>query len=102
MELLTGRIARTPEGLNHDTAEGKYEDQVWKAVANDIQQLQVTWRKVARFIERAQGYQRQQNDKRTTNITTLHISDKVLLHREMVEASWSRKLEPKWEGPYIM
>src|SRR5437588_46709 len=31
---------------------------------------------------------------------TLNIGDEVLLYRDTVEASWSVKLEPKWDGPY--
>ena len=30
------------------------------------------------------------------------IGDKVLLFRDIVESSWSKKLEQKWEGPYLI
>ncbi|KAG9290245.1 hypothetical protein G9A89_022221 [Geosiphon pyriformis] len=28
------------------------------------------------------------------------IGDKVLLHRTKVEKQWSRKFDPKWDGPF--
>ena len=35
-------------------------------------------------------------------VVPLRIRDKVLLYRNLLETTWSSKLEPKWEGPYLI
>ena len=35
-------------------------------------------------------------------VTPLKIGDQVLHFQNIVESSWSAKLEPKWEGPYYI
>ena len=39
---------------------------------------------------------------RSVKSEPLKIGDPVLVYRNIVESSWSAKLEPKWEGPYFI
>ena len=74
---------------------------MWAYVTRDIARLQLIRRKAADFIIQAQARQRTNQDKKA-NAEPLQIGDLVLRYRDIVESSWSRKLEPKWEGPYIV
>ena len=51
------------------------------------------------FIEKAQERQRKRQNEKIIE-ETLNIGDEVLLYRDTVEASWSAKLESKWDEPY--
>ena len=70
-------------------------------ITRDITRLQLIRRKAAVFIEKAQERQRQNQNKKSRD-QALHIGDEVLLYRDIIESSWSAKLEPKWEGPYLV
>jgi Integrase zinc binding domain/Integrase core domain len=99
-ELVYGR--KPNREFHHATPDiGSYEDRVWAYVARDIARLQLIRRKAADFIRKAQERQRDSQNKKTAAIK-LHIGDKVLLYRSMLESNWSAKLEPKWEGPYLI
>jgi hypothetical protein len=80
---------------------GSYEDRMWAYITRDISRLQLIRRKAADFITKAQERQRN-NQNKTANTEPLSIGDKVLKYRDLVESSWSYKLEPKWEGPYLV
>jgi hypothetical protein len=57
--------------------------------------------KAQTFIEKAQTRQKKAHDKAIkTDAIKLHIGDKVLVYRNMIEQNWSAKLEPRWDGPY--
>jgi hypothetical protein len=58
--------------------------------------------KASHFITRAQTRQKQQHDGNTTLLLRLKIGDPVKLYRSIVDTTWSRKMEPKWEGPYYV
>lgn len=76
--------------------------EIEERLTRNIQQLQDVRNDAAKFIRRAQERQKASYDKKAGRTEILKIGDKVLLFRDMVEASWSAKLEPKWEGPYII
>ena len=58
-------------------------------------------KKAAVFIDKAQERQRANQNKKA-NAVPLKIGDQVLLYRNIVESSWSAKLQPKWEGPFFI
>ena len=88
--------------FRHSTPDhGSYDDRLWAYVARDITRLQSIQKKAASFIEKAQDRQRSNQNKKAT-VIKLHIGDQVLLYRNIVESSWSAKLEPKWERPYYI
>jgi hypothetical protein len=80
---------------------GDYEDRVWQHVAHDISRLQLIRKKAANFIEKAQERSRIKREKEVSE-EILKIGDLVLLYRNIVESSWSAKLEKKWDGPYLI
>src|SRR5437588_8545807 len=99
-ELLYGRT------LRQDYQEtvpkfGDYEDRIWQHVKHDISKLQLIRKKAANFIEKAQERSRIKREKETSE-EVLKIGDLVLLYRNIVESSWSAKLEKKWDGPYLI
>ena len=66
-------------------------------ILRDIRRLETIRRKSQEFIKKMQD--RRKNIQDTTEI---EIGDQVLLYRNIVELSWSAKLEPKWEGPFYV
>src|SRR5277367_5022317 len=78
------------------------EEQVTRRVTQEIGRLKHIRTQAHDFIEKAQERQKVNYDKANKEITKLYIGDKVLLYRNIVEASWSAKLEPKWEGLYLV
>jgi len=97
-ELVYGRLPkREYQQTKSDT--GTYEEKLWAYITRDISRLQLIRRKAAVFIEKAQERQRKRQNEKIIR-ETLNIGDEVLLYRDTVEASWSAKLEPKWDGPY--
>ena len=102
-ELLYGRDARQPidQVLDDKTVlPAVTEEQVTRRVTQEISRLEHIRTQAHDFIEKAQERQKANYDKANKEITKLCIGDKVLLYRNITEASWSAKLEPKWEGPY--
>jgi hypothetical protein len=99
-ELVYGRNPRREFNITSPNS-GSYEDSLWSYITRDIHRLQLIRRKAAIFIDKAQERQRQKQDK-TARGDKLQIGDQVLLYRNIVESSWSAKLEPKWEGPYLV
>src|ERR1700704_4171004 len=71
-------------------------------ITKEIEELHKIREKATEFITLAQDHQKKNYDKSHKEIVKLAIGDKVLLYRNIVEASWSAKLEPKWEGPYYI
>ena len=101
-ELVYGQRPRREFGATTtNLSQATYEDRVWEYVTKDISRLQLIRRKAATFIDKAQTRQRKEQDK-TAKAEELKMGDQVLLYRNLVEASWSAKLEPKWEGPYYV
>src|SRR5207244_9027441 len=78
---------------------GTYEEKLWAYIIRDISRLQLIRRKTAVFIEKAQERQQKRQNEKIIG-ETLNIGDEVLPYRDTVEASWSTKLELKWNGPY--
>ena len=99
-ELLYGRLPKREFQVTSPDV-GDYEDRIWKHVTRDISRLQLIRRKATIFIEKAQERQRKKQNE-TIKAEKLHIRDKILIYRNITESSWSAKLEPKWEGPYIV
>jgi hypothetical protein len=56
----------------------------------------------SKFIKRAQDRQKEYYDTHHQLTQPLEIGDLVLVYRNVVEANWSAKMEPKWEGPYFI
>ena len=99
-ELIYGR--RPNREYHHPTPDiGTYDDRIWAYVMRDIDRLQRIRKKAAVFIDKAQERQRTNQNKKA-NAAPLKIGDQVLLYRNIVESSWSAKLQPKWEGPYFI
>jgi transposase InsO family protein len=99
-ELLYGR--RQNREFHQPTPDvGSYDDRLWAYVARDISRLQRIRNKAAVFIDKAQERQRANQIKKTQALP-LKIGDQVLIHRNIVESSWSAKLQPIWEGPHFV
>ena len=99
-ELVYGR-APEREFYRNKPDIGSYEERLWAYITRDISRLQLIRRKAKVFIEKAQERQRTNQNKKAQS-EALHIGDSVLLYRDIVESSWSAKLEPKWDGPYFV
>ena len=101
-ELIYGRTPRRE--FSHETlTHGKFEDRIWQWIDGDITRLIKTRDAAAKFITQAQEHQRKiKNDGIKGEPEILEIGDQVLLFRDIIESSWSRKLEPKWEGPFLI
>ena len=54
------------------------------------------------FIKHAQDHQKRNHDGNTKLLEPLKIGDTVKLLRSVVDASWSRKMEVKWDGPFFI
>src|SRR3954451_532825 len=99
-ELVYGR--KPNREFNHPKPDiGSYDDRLWSYITRDIARLQLIQNKAADFISKAQDRQ-MTNQKKKVQEQPLHIGDKVLLYRNIVEASWSAKMEPRWEGPHFV
>jgi transposase InsO family protein len=68
----------------------------------ELSRLQEIRTKSGEFIKKAQDRQKKGHDNKTHMLEPLNIGDQVLLYRNIVEASWSAKLQPKWEGPFLI
>jgi len=79
-----------------------YQQQMEIRINQEIDNLKKIRIKAQDFISQAQERQKKKYDSDHKEITPLKIGDEVLLYRNVVEASWSAKLEPKWEGPYLV
>ena len=97
-DLVYGRIPRKEYGQGSPDFRESYENRVWSYVLRDITRLQRIRTKAERFIRKVQ----ERTTVETKEATPLKIGDQVLHFRNIVESSWSAKLEPKWEGPYYV
>ena len=77
-------------------------DAIWKHVDTEIWRLHQIRKKAEDYIIKAQALQQNNAEKTHKPLEIIKIGDEVLVYRNMVEASWSQKLEPKWEGPYLV
>jgi transposase InsO family protein len=59
-------------------------------------------RNAENFINRAQDRQKKNHDGNTKLLGPLKVGDVVKLLRSVVDASWSRKMEVKWDGPFFV
>jgi hypothetical protein len=78
-----------------------YEERLWDYIIQDMGRLQQIRQDASRFISQAQERQKA-NLARKFGAEELEIGDQVLLYRNIVESSWSAKLQPRWEGPYFV
>lgn len=98
-ELLYGRQLRD----NLPSLDGEpYDIEPEDHLMITTQRLQRIRKDAHGFILRAQARQKEAFDRAHGATEDLTIGDRVLLFRDIVEASWSAKLEPKWEGPYYI
>ena len=75
-----------------------HEERIWSLMTYDMERLKRIRNKAQKFIQKVQDRQKYKNPL----VETLNIGDQILIYRNIVEASWSAKLEPKWEGPYYI
>jgi len=94
-ELVYGRLPN--RGVPTFDMRESHEERIWSLMTYDIERLHRIRNKARRFIQKVQD--RQNKD---TPSEDLKIGDLVLHYRNIVTASWSAKLEPKWEGPYYI
>ena len=104
-ELVYGREARQP--VDEIIDENRKATEITEETRNirinqEITRLHQIRHQAQEFISKAQERQKANYDKANKETTILRIGDQVLLFRNVTEASWSAKLEPKWEGPYIV
>ena len=107
-EILQGLNPKTPLSIEENRIQEEnddlsWENLVWAHIQTEVTKLEQTREKAHKYILQAQERQRNNaNQKMKSSQEALHIGDKVLLYRDMVEASWSAKLESKWNGPFIV
>jgi integrase-like protein len=99
-ELVYGRLPKREYRVT-TSDKGTYEERLEAFVTRDITRLQLIRKKAAVFIQKAQERQRAKQDQ-GAKAEPLKIGDQVLVYRNIVESSWSAKLEPKWDGPYLV
>jgi hypothetical protein len=100
-ELLTGRKFRQP--IDSRNQSPPPEDPDPKLYADqEFDRIQSIRIKAQGFIKNAQARQKKSHDQSNLLLEPLKIGDPVLLYCNMIETSWSAKLEPKWEGPYYV
>ena len=98
-ELLHGYKFRQPyDHRDQEVQEISPESYAHQEFAR-IQEIRA---QASKFIEKAQDRQKAYHDQSKHLVEPLEIGDRVKLYRNIVEASFSAKLEPKWEGPYII
>jgi Integrase zinc binding domain/Integrase core domain len=96
-EVVYGRKMRTPQDREKSKESERIND-----IDAEIARLHKVRQETADYIKRAQERQKRNQEKEYKEPTQLTIGDQVLIFRNVVEASWSAKLEPRWEGPYIV
>jgi hypothetical protein len=95
-ELVYGRLPN--RGVPNQDMRRSQEERIWELLTHDIERLHRIRNKAQKFIQKVQDQQ-----KLKPPITeALKIGDLVLHYRNIVDANWSAKLEPKWEGPYYI
>ena len=99
-ELLTGRKFRLP--LDNRDQTPPEEVDVKSYADQEFDRILSIRSKAQGFIKTAQARQKKSHDQANLILKPLQIGDPVLLYRNMIETSWSAKLEPKWEGPYYV
>jgi hypothetical protein len=104
-EILHGvspTLPTSPE-IASPLEDQSWENLVWQYVVKEAAKIDQIRTQAHGFILQAQECQRQQaNKKFKKGPFTYSIGDQVLLYRNMIEASWSAKLESKWDGPYYI
>jgi hypothetical protein len=99
-ELLTGRKFRLPSDNRAQTPADMSDIQ--SHVDQEFNRISSIRTKAQGFIKNAQARQKKSHDQVNLILKPLQIGDPVLLYRNMIETSWSAKLEPKWEGPFYV
>ena len=98
-ELLHGYKFRQP----YDHRDQEIEEVDPESYAHqEFSRIQEIRAQASQFIKKAQERQKAYHDQSKHLVEPLKIGDRVKLYRNIVEASLSAKLEPKWEGPYII
>jgi hypothetical protein len=98
-EILYGHQIRQHFDLGEFDQEQKDpEDYILEEVAR-ISQIR---HQASKFIKKAQDRQKEYYDAHQTLTEPLKIGDLVLIYQNLIESNWSAKLEPKWEGPYLI
>ena len=97
-ELVYGRKAR--QLVDQIIDRNKESTEITEETRNirinqEITRLRQIRHQAQEFISKAQERQKANYDKANKETTILQIKDLVLLFRNVTEASWSAKLEPK-------
>ena len=99
-ELTYARKARQLESIPQTSMT--HQELLDYRVNNEIKSIKDVRNQAAEFISLAQERQKRNYDKEYKTPEKLKIGDHVLLFRSVTESSWSAKLEPKWEGPFLI
>ena len=100
-ELVYGR--QMTQVRDERGTEDELEEEIVDHFLEQTEKLSTIREKAHLFIEKAQDRQKLAHDKNMkAEAKKLKIGDKVLLWKNTVEQNWSAKLEPKWEGPYMV
>ena len=100
-ELVYGR--QMTQVRDERGTEDELEEEIIDHFLEQTEKLSTIREKAHLFIEKAQDRQKLAHDKNMkAEAKKLKIGDKVLLWKNTVEQNWSAKLEPKWEGPYMV
>ena len=100
---MYGRKAKQPGDLIIQPQDQMTnEERMTYRINQEITRISQIREQARDFISKAQERQKRNYDQAHKETLPLKLGDKVLLYRNVVESSWSAKLEPKWEGPYLI
>jgi hypothetical protein len=92
-----------PRTRDHDPAQ-LTEDKQMNAVEfwmEDVKSLEGIRQESIGMIKRAQARQKASHDSKK-ELKPLKIGDQVIVHRTLLETTWTGKMEIRYEGPYIV
>lgn len=96
--LVYGRDSKQPS----DGRQLEKEPSLVHHIATQIDYLPIVRNQVKQQISHEQLKQKDQHDDKLTHVEQFAIGDMVLYYRAMLDNQRSRKLEPKWKGPYYI
>jgi hypothetical protein len=98
-ELLYGREMCQPFETQDESHEARICEDF---LLDEITRLKEICQDAHLFIKKAQERQKQKHDMSKHLLNPILIGTKVLLYHNLTESSWSAKLKPKWEGPFLI
>jgi len=95
--LVYGREAKLPT----DNTTIEEERHVINHIETQVDQLPLIRNQAQRKIHEEQQKQKDRHDHKIKQ-KLFQVDDQVLYYRAMLDKQWSKKLEPKWKGPYAI